>query len=190
MQQLFSQPIYGCWSLYNDLDNASLFLLAYNKVYLPRSLCLPSLFLHLFPSHLDRPRLALPRMCPHPLCLSFDLHEQHQSWSCILLPLHVYIFSSMPLRCCGNTQLPSQSIEEHLAELLDPFLCNRSTYTSLTPIWVISGDITLGWVQRRLDEIQMDFRALQKSWTSLGVDASQTAVEDFCPKFRVFPPVL
>lgn len=123
-----SVTLSGCSSLYNDIPNAICSHGHSNKVYLPRSVCHPSLFLHVFPRNLHRVRLSLPRISPHPVCLSFEIHEQHQSWSCILLFLHVHMFNSLPLQCCGNTQVPSQPVEEHLAELLDLFLCNRCTY--------------------------------------------------------------
>lgn len=58
---------------------------------------------------------------------------------------------------------------------------------ALIATWVISWDIPLGQVQGRLDDIQMDFRAAQMSWTSSSLDKSQTTVKDFCPKFS-FPP--
>lgn len=112
-----STTLSSCSPLYNDIHNAICSHGQYNNVYLPRYVCHPSVFLHVFPRNLDRVRLSLPRISPHPVCLSFELHEQHQSWFGILLFLH--LFNSLPLQCCGDTQIPSQPVEEHLAELLD-----------------------------------------------------------------------
>lgn len=142
-----SVTLSGCSSLYNDIPNAICSHGHNNKVYLPRSVCHPSLFLHVFPRNLHRVRLSLPRISPHPVCLSFEIHEQHQSWSCILLFLHVHMFNSLPLQCCGNTQVPLQSY----------WICSFAI-GALTPIWAASRDTPLGAVQGRLDELWMNFR--------------------------------
>lgn len=122
-----------------------------NKLYLPRSVCHPILFLHVFSRNLDGVRLSLPRISPHPVCLSFELLKQHQSWSSILLFLCVHKFNSLPLQCCGNTQIPSQPVENTLQSY---WMCNRCTYAYVAT----SRDMPLGAAQERLEMLQIDFR--------------------------------